>query len=556
MIQVSNQKTCVLDDAYSGSIGTPFDPVSTVKHKIVKPIFTPLIAGSAVTIDHDGQLLTEDDITQLLFDCSKDNVNAAAESVMKEIFRQTLQYYHENDLSVQDVFAVQSAVKENLLLLGMNPNGIRVQKYTYEDMNDAAKQFIAGQINRDNFFATFAFATRVPAFGFYFANDIAWSDFKTWFDANIVQPIANVIPPDTKKLCTDLQQIKLNNLVECFGLRDDDTQNNDEYSFARVFHAGLMAYEMHVRSAGMPEYTAGHMPFVFAESICPRSIILINVEHHAHKTPSEIKKNWNMLQNALLARPKVLGLNQIMNLMASARVLNSIQAGFTKNGNPMRAAQIRLRKTPPTSIDIYKYIEKLYRYTAFVQTSENEIKCKKKTFNRANRRRPDDPDVMGNSISKRYKPDLHIYLDGSGSVSERMYQDGIKSCIKLAKKMGVNLYFSSFSDYLSQPAKLHVKGKTTRQIYDEFKSIPKVTGGTDYEQIWHYINKSARRRQRVSIIISDFEYTAPNHYVQHPRFLYYAPVTSTNWNYVTSSAEQFIKSMTNICPTIRKHVLM
>jgi predicted metal-dependent peptidase len=159
-------------------------------------------------------------------------------------------------------------------------------------------------------------------------------------------------------------------------------------------------------------------------------------------------------------------------------------------------------------------------------------------------------------VSVQYRPDLHIYLDCSGSISERDYQDAIKSCIRLAKKMNVNFYFNSFSHYMSQTTKLQCKDKSISQIYKEFRKIPKVGGGTDYEQIWHYINQSARRKKEMSVIITDMEYTAPNHYVEHPRFCYYAPISSSSWSQVCICAEHFIKSMQSICPDIRKHCLM
>ena len=56
--------------------------------------------------------------------------------------------------------------------------------------------------------------------------------------------------------------------------------------------------------------------------------------------------------------------------------------------------------------------------------------------------------------------------------------------------------------------------------------------------------------------ISDFEYDAPNHYVKHPRFLYYAPISASNWQWIIKFATSFAKSMLNICPNIRKHILM
>lgn len=549
-IVTTNQKPTELNSLYTGSVVNVFDPYTVVKDEIVKHLFQPLIPGQPVTIEENGTPLTEDDITQLLFDCSTDAVVPQAEDRMKEILQQTLTYYAK-DLTVQSVYAVQAGLKEHL------PLPTSRCKYLPTDVIDASKQLMSGQLSRSAFFATVAFYTRVDTFGYYFVNDAAWAEFQAWM-FNEVQQLGSVIPADTIKLCQDLQNIRLNQLTQSFVLRDNDTQNNDPYSFARIFPFYLMMYEKINDQNGKPAYLAGHMPFSFAENFCPRSIVIMNVEKHAHAHPAEIQNEWNIVQKALQLRPKVLGNNKIQSLTSVARMATKIAASgaMRHSSQMMKSAQIRFRKTPLTITDLYSYIMKIYKHASFVQTSENATKCYKYTYQRPSRRDPDNPDRMGKTTGWKYKPDLHVYLDCSGSISERQYQDAIKACIKLAKKMNVNFYFNSFSHIMSQTTKLKLKDRSIAEIYTEFRKIPKVGGGTDYEQIWHYINRSQRFSKEVSIVISDFEYTAPNHYVKHPRFLYYAPISTSNWAIIRQEATEFAKSMLVICPTIRKHILM
>lgn len=549
-IVTTNKKPTELTSLYAGSVMNVFDPYSIVKDEVVKPLFQPLIPGKLATIEENGTPLTQDDITQLLFNCSSDAVIPQYEDRMKEIFQQTLTYYAK-DLNVQSVYAVQAGLKEHM------PLPTSRCKYLPTDVIDASKQIMGGQVSRDAFFATVAFYTRVDTFGYYFVNDAAWTEFQNWM-ASEVQQLGNVIPPDTIKLCQDLQNIRLNQLTQSFVLRDDDGQNNDSYSFARIFPFYLMMYEKLNTQNGKPAYLAGHMPFSFAENFCPRSIVIMNVEKHAHAHPADIQNEWNIVQKALQMRPKVLGNNKIQSLTSVARMATKMAASGAMRSSSMMAksAQIRFRKTPLTITDLYSYIKKIYKHTAFVQTSENATKCYKMTYNRPSRRDPDNPDRMGKTTGFKYKPDLHIYLDCSGSISERQYQDAIKACIKLAKKMNVNFYFNSFSHMMSQTTKLKLKDRSVAEIYKEFLKIPKVGGGTDYEQIWHYINRNQKFSKEVSIVISDFEYTAPNHYVKHPRFLYYAPISTGYWDSIRDSATEFAKSMLSICPAIRKHILM
>lgn len=549
-IVTNNQKPTELNSLYTGSVVNVFDPYTVVKDEIVKPLFQPLIPGQQVNIIEDGKALSEDDITDLLFDCSGDAVVPQSEDRMKEIFQQTLTYYAK-DLSVQSVYAVQAGLKEHL------PLPTSRCKYLPTDVIDASKQLMSGQLSRDAFFATVAFYTRVDTFGYYFVNDAAWSDFQKWMD-NEIQQLTSVIPADTVKLCQDLQNIRLNQLTQSFVLRDDDSQNNDPYSFARIFPFYLMMYDKLNRQNGKPAYLAGHMPFSFAENLCPRTVVIMNVEKHAHAHPADIQNEWNVVQKALQMRPKVLGNNKIQSLTSVARMATKIAAcgAMRKSSMLAKSAQIRFRKTPPTITDLYGYIVKIYKHASFVQTSENATKCYKMTYQRPSRRDPDNPDRMGKTTGWKFKPDLHVYLDCSGSISERQYQDAIKACIKLAKKMNVNFYFNSFSHIMSQTTKLKLKDRSVAEIYKEFRKIPKVGGGTDYEQIWHYINRSQKFSKEVSIVISDFEYTAPNHYVKHPRFLYYAPISTSDWSLIRQEAAMFAKSMLSICPSIRQHILM
>lgn len=549
-IITTNQKPAELSSLHTGSVMNIFDPFDLVKKEVVQPLFQPLIPGQPVLIQEDGATLTEDDVTAALFNCSGDTVNPAAEDRMKEIFQQTLTYYAK-DLNVQNVYAVQAGLKEHM------PLPTSRCKYLPTDVIDSSKQLMSGQISRDAFFATVAFYTRVDTFGYYFVNDNAWAQFQNWM-TNEIQLLGSVIPPDTAQLCQDLSKIRLNQLTQSFVLRDDDSQNNDPYSFARIFPFYLMMYESNNKKNGVPDYMAGHLPFSFAENFCPRSIVILNVEKHAHAHPNDIQNEWTVVRTALQSRPKVLGNNKIQSLTAVTRMAAKMKnAGCVRKINTLnKSAQIRFRKTPLTITDLHGYIKKIYKHTAFVQTSENATKCYKMSYNRPSRRDPDNPDRMGKTAGIKYKPDLHVYLDCSGSISERQYQDAIKACIKLAKKMNVNFYFNSFSHIMSQTTKLRLKDRSVAEIYKEFRKIPKVGGGTDYEQIWHYINRSQKFSTEVSIVISDFEYTAPNHYVKHPRFLYYAPISTGYWDAIRESAADFAKSMLSICPDIRKHILM
>ncbi len=63
-----------------------------------------------------------------------------------------------------------------------------------------------------------------------------------------------------------------------------------------------------------------------------------------------------------------------------------------------------------------------------------------------------------------------------------------------------------------------------------------------------------KRKEELSIIITDFEYNAPNQYIKQPKNLYYLP-TATNYNDIKRAADSFMRSMTHNDPNIRKKLL-
>ena len=549
-IQLTNIKPANLNPNILMPIGNDTTYQQIMEKGIVDQMFQPLIPGSPISIKNGKKKLDKTDIIGLFCSCTDDVVDPKATEMGHEILDKTLASY-EKKLSVDEVFSAQAGKKEKTIF--PSPTVI----YTPTDVIDASKQLLASQISPDAFFAVMAFYTRVKALGYYFANEAAWEEFKTWFHTEVTK-IQNILPPDTWTACCNLQNSKLSGLTKGLVLRDTFNQNNDKYSFARVFQFYLNTYIRDIKKNNLPEYTAGMLPFSLGDVCCPRIMIIVNVEKHAHAYPSKIKNEWEMIQQSMTIKPSVLGLNKIANLTALAKMTKHMIAGKAARNNAFssRSAEIRFRKSAPTGIDLYKYILKIYKHTDCVLHSENALKATKMTYNKPSRRRPDDPDAMGKSSRIIYKPDLHIYLDCSGSICEDDYRDAIKSCMQLAKKMGVNFYFNSFSHKLSAAAKLHVKDRSIKQIYNEFRRIPKVSGGTDYEQIWHYINQSNKRGKEVSILITDFEYGAPNHYVKHPRFLYYAPISGSDWKRITTEAKYFTKSMLHIAPDIRRKILM
>ncbi len=552
-LSISGQKPAVLSPVYNLPVTGEFDPIPAVKKAIVEPLFDPMNAANPVSIfdaNNTSQTFNEDDITQLVLSALGAAVDPDSEDELKQLFYQALiRYDQTSPLLATEVFANQAGAQNKM------PAPTPLCVYTPQtDVIPAAKTFIGGGVDGSEFFASLAFYAHPNTLGFYFLNNTAFVEFQAWLTSQIAL-VAQNLPGDTVNLFAQFGQLDLKGLTEALSLRNDDTENNEEYSFARMIIHYLMAYTQVV---GDDQY--GVMPFTLGELFVPRSIVLVNVEAHARAMPNRVVKEWNLINQSINQPVKVVSNKKLSKLTALPRAAqkaksaaaNSASNKFQPHG---RSAKVRFRKQPPARMDLTKYILRAIARMALVNRSQNIFTQTKVTFVKANRRNPDDYNKPGRLTSNKYRPDIHVFVDTSGSISERNYQGTVMMLIRMAKKMNVNLYFSSFSHVLSQETLLHTKDKSVKQIWDEFRKIPKVSGGTDYKQIWDYINMSPTRKKRFSLIITDFEWHASPERYEHPKNLYYAPCANMRWESMVDSAKSFAKSAQHGDPAIAQRLL-
>ncbi|MFB6724913.1 hypothetical protein ACFCV3_32350 [Kribbella sp. NPDC056345] len=549
-ITVSNQKPAVLDPVHTISCKGDYDPLPVLGSVVVDPLRTPLNPGAPASFtDAHGNDMGPD-IEQLLMSCLAETVQPAAEQTMKEILGQTLVSYDQGTtLPVGELFAAQAGRAHKL------PAPSRTVIYTaHQDVIPAAKALLSGSGDSNEFFAALAYAYHPDTLGFWFQSAAAFDDFKAWLTVQ-TQAMSAALPAQTVRLLGDFAALPLKGLTESLQLRVDDADGNDEFSFARVIVHMLMLYVEQQRAGATLQQgvatgcTAGVLPFTIGELFCPRSLVLVNVEAHARARANKITAEWMIINQALAAPVKVVS-NQALSKLTTlqrATARAKVLAGAQQTGWPTgRAARVMFRKQPPSKVDLFAALTRVLKRMGKVNRSQNIFRRSKTTFLKANRRDPDDFNKAGRITSVRYMPDLHLYVDTSGSISEANYQEAVLMLIRIAKKLNVNLYFNSFSSVLSEETLLKVENKSVTHIWREFRRVPKVSGGTDYLQIWRYINASAVRKRRLSLVITDFEWTPPSTREDHPANLYYAPCGAMDWDSMVSNAKQFTRAMQHI----------
>lgn len=552
-MNIVNQKPVVLAPEYTDQIKKDLDVKDLLKQAVVNPLFTPLIPNQPVTMTANGTSYDADSIADLMSRCCGDVLDVMAEQSVKTILGQTMVNYNPNtNLGVIEMFPVQSGTAAKL----PEPDGSSVIYTPATDVIPMARQFLAGTGSYDSFFASLAYYARPETLGFYFVNELAFDSFIQWFTQQMSM-LSTVLTPDVNKLASDFMQLKLPGLTESLILRNTDGESDEPLSFARLIINLLMQY---TNVAGPAEY--GVLPFNLRELVYPHTIVFVNVERHSRATAKQVSDEWKIINNALQNKnkPKMISNNSLRRLTAVQRSLQriaSMAANAATNQGAMaaRAANFRFSKNRPTIVDTTRTIRKILSKMTVQGMTMNVYKSSKPSFAKPNRRDPDDYNKQGKVVSTKYQPDIHLYIDTSGSISERDYEDAVKACIAMAKKLNINMYFNSFSHVMSQTTRLHLEGKSKAAIYKEFQKVPKVNGGTDYEQIWNFINRSKKRVRELSIIISDFQWTARSAYVRHPKNLYYIPCSTLSWDDIVRDADSFCKSAVHNDPGIRARIL-
>lgn len=552
-ITISNQKPAVLACNHYVPAKGDFDLSTTIQEMIAEPLFEP-IGTSPVSVTVDGNDIDVDSFTRYVIATLDEAYDDTAEQIVKGVYERGLINYDPSPaMLARKVFVVQAGCRAKL------PVPTATIIYTPEqDVIPAAKGLLANQTSFDFWFASLTYYAKPVSLGISMINEDAFNRFKEWV-ANEVNAIRAALPAETIRRFDSFQKdTDLKGLTESIAIRTDYNDDNDELSFSRLLTAYLIQYQ----TVDPDNY--GILPFDTAELLCPRSIIFVNVDAHAHATKKQVAQEWTIINKSIASPVHIISSGKISKLTTAQRTVTKMQAsaaqvalGSKRNQGATKHANTPFHKTPPTTTDLLKLVKKVLNQMSNVARSENVYKEVKSSYARANRRHPDDFNLPGRVTSTKYKPDLHIYLDTSGSITERNYEDMIKACIRLARKLDVNLYFNSFSHVMSQCTYLPVKGRSTKQIYRQFQKIPKVGGGTNYIQIWEYINASKKRRRELSIIMTDMEYSTPsNTGIPHPKNLYYVPCSHMDWDYLVRCAQMFVNSTRHIAPDIRRHVLM
>lgn len=555
-----------------------------IKNNYVKPMFEPINPNTTVSIEDLSGKTPKTITKEMLFDSiihlwTSNIQEVELQDQLGEIFRQGIQFHTQNDWYFEEQLGIEALTRSKLPPPSQKSGRI-VQYSPSVDIIPAAKQLLAQQ---DEDSATAWFANLVglihnrPFNNFLLLTVESSSEFDNFKQhlKNFIQVWQANTPLDqtVNKLLAEFDKVNLiDNLSTGLFLPNGGLSNpieHGELSFTRILTYTLSQYE----KTNPGKLTT--QPINLKQVYFPENIIILNLENYAHAKASDIKKDWDALERAFLAK-KTLNLITNKKLLTAQAIDRNLSnptktSSNSSQGQPALRSRIKhLSGKPIPSKDMLKMMKRVIESQITNKISENTYKIQKTSYMRPNRRRPDDINLPGVLKTTKYRPDIHIYLDTSGSISETQYRDSITNLIMLAKSINCNLFFTSFSHVISQTSLLQTKDQSIKNIYKTFQKTPKVAGGTDFEQVWRKIdvlnenNKKTNKSHQINFIITDFGYNLRSGKrwdinQASLKHTFYVPISvdKNSWPYILKYGKDFIKGMAKAGDYgIRKRLLM
>lgn len=509
---------------------------------------------------------------------TSDTIDVTLQDQVVDIYRQGMMYHSPNDWYFEEQLGVEALTRINSPLPSQTAS--RIVKYgATTDVIPAAKNLLAnGDADATtNWFANMVGYVHNRPFNDYILLTVesadVFNDYKQQV-RNFIQmwQAQTTINTDVVNLLSDFDKIDLtNDLSAGIFLPNGGGKSQVEQealSFTRIVMYTLANYE----KANNGKITA--QPINMQQIYTPENIIIINLENYAHAKGSDIKKDWDDLEKAMNTKTK---LNFVSNkrLMTAKAVVRSTRNGprvsSSQNQSGIERTRIKRFSGKPIPAKYMLNMMKMVIESQITkQVTQNTYTTTKTSYMRPNRRKPDDMNLPGKITTTRYRPDIHIYIDTSGSISESQYRDAVTNIIMLSKRIDCNLYISSFSHIISQTSLLMTKDRSTQNIYAQFLSVPKVSGGTDFEQVWKKIdmidavNKRNYKSHQINFVITDFGYSLSSGHKWNTeqaslKHTYYVPISVDRhtWKYITQYGTMFRKQMAKAGDYgIRRRMLM
>lgn len=529
-----------------------FDVISYIKESFVEPVKQPIDPALPIVIQENNvDINTEAIANAMAFALYQNDTTAIVD--VTDFYKQIVYEMKQTNPLHPNKWLVDWA-RERVNRKTPYPRPNNMVFYTVDsDVIPECKDFLIIGDNQDKIVSAFSYTFNPNSLGVAFRMESDFNDFKEKFSELVNKEKAN-LSTDTYNQCQDFLKTKLSKLTLDIALRNKKFEdNNKPYSFAQLLRYALDNY------ISVNKDTTFYIPFQTSEFFLPSVINFINIEKHSHSNKNDILAHWNKIIKLLNSKVQLWNKKSIKSLQKIISMSNQsssmVKSLHEKKKEDLQRANVPVALTAPSTKILEKRILKIIKKTTDINKSMNVYKTLKRSFAKPNRRNPDDYDKTGIIVSKKYRPDIHIYQDTSGSISEENYEATTRMLIDLAIKLNVDLYYTSFSHIISKETKIKVKGRSKQAIYKSIQSIPKVSGGTDFKLVWDVINQRPERQKQIAFMITDMEYYAPSTESNIPKNLYYIPIANIPWQKIQHATKDFLNSIKHYKQKIRRNIL-
>lgn len=529
-----------------------FDVISYINESFVEPVKKPIDPALPIVIQENNVDINPEAIANAMAFALYQN-DATAIVDVTDFYKQIVYEMSQTNPLHPNKWLVDWA-RERVNRKTPYPRPNNMVFYTVDsDVIPECKDFLVIGDNQDKVVSAFSYTFNPTSLGVAFRMESDFNDFKEKF-AELVNKEASNLSTDTSNQCQEFLKTKLSKLTLDIALRNKKFEDNNEpYSFAQLLRYSLDNY------IATNNDKSFYIPFQTSEFFLPSVINFINIEKHSHSNKNDILTHWNKIIKLLNSNVKLWNKKSIKSLQKIISMSNQstsmLKSLHEQKKEDLQRANVPVALTAPSAKVLEKRILKIIKKTTDVNKSMNVYKTLKRSFAKPNRRNPDDYDKTGIIVSKKYRPDIHIYQDTSGSISEENYEAATRMLIDLAIKLNIDLYYTSFSHIISKETKIKIKGRSKQAIYKSIQSIPKVSGGTDFKLVWDVINQRPERQKQIAFMITDMEYHAPSTETNVPKNLYYIPIANIPWQRIQNATKGFLNSIRHYKQKIRRNIL-
>lgn len=387
-----------------------------------------------------------------------------------------------------------------------------------------------------------------------FKNRRSFHEFQEYIDRRIMMM---PLKPETRRLLRQFTGLKADSGFKCVKLRSTQYARLAENTFARILMNLLEEYSADSMTIARDECVM--VGASLRSRIVPLAIVFAVAENITIEDSETLNSDITEIKGFLdwLDEPKgdaPISINN--NAEAEDQPFDMLETNESEkqkeeriksainnitSNQPGSGRGDPTRRVDPNSVKaltkrLKKKIKQLIQSTS--ARTMNGRKTVIKTYMRESRRDPMNIDLKGQYYKTTYTKDLHLYIDVSGSINLSMIEFALNAAADIATELKLNLFVTPFDSELYEKQTIVIPGSviSKRSALKKLKRLPISGGGTEFDNVYKFIESSKKRKNEISIMITDY-CDCPR--LPSPKTLYYMGCKGTS----PQTIENFIRHM-------------